>query len=72
MICAYSDLVHIQGLFAAITRLAETPRSECYIAQLSKLGEEIADALSNDVDVLRERIVEAGLVGELVAEGANR
>ncbi|MCC7311093.1 MAG: hypothetical protein IT510_07595 [Sulfuritalea sp.] len=70
MICAYSDLVHIQALFAAITRLAETPHSQSYVAQLSKLGEEIADRLSNDVDVLRERIVKAGLVGDLVAEGA--
>ncbi len=70
MICAYSELVHIQALFAAITRLAGTQDSQSYVAQLSKLGEEMADRLSNDVDVLRERIVKAGLVGDLVAEGA--
>lgn len=72
MICAYSELVHIQALFAAITRLAGTPQSQSYVAQLSKLGEEMSERLANDVDVLRERIVKAGLVGELVAESTVR
>lgn len=72
MICAYSDLQHLQALFAAIARLAQTPHSQpdTEVTQLANLGEEIADRLANDVDVLRERIVKAGLVGELVTEGA--
>jgi hypothetical protein len=52
----------MQALFAAIELLAENHEA-IEIKGLAKHGKNLADLLHNDIDVIRERAMKAGLVG---------
>jgi hypothetical protein len=58
----------MQALFAAIELLAENDDA-IEIKGLAKHGKNLVGELHNDIDVIRERAVKAGLVGYL--EGAS-